>query len=592
MNALDAARLGRYAFEVSDAEIRAARVVASDLHWAVGLPGFLRLVEHVRSTNPAAVIVAGGITAGHYASELVRLGVDYVLRGDSERSFALLVKALLAGSPSELRTNLHRDLPRDLPTELRPDLSTDLPNVVSRSGAGPSLRMTQAEFDATDCLTLGWFPTLSRVSDWPSAAFSPSRTLPAARGCPMRCPACYGSHASLYGPGTLTRSPGALASEVARAASLGVSQLRLICGKPPARTLTAWLRALAASGPHRFDSMVGLYLCTAPSDEDLDLLHRAFASPVALSVIPAEEHAPALPPGVLQREQAAWRRVVARLRDTDQIQLDVWATTPVDVDRIRRELDAEDHPGVRVSLGTVWNLLRPSDGAVPDMDTLRSTMDVLWTWLAARLLSPALSEALLPFALLDEVDDPPPNAPHISPAAWAAILGEWERHRLPLLPALSITATPVLAGAHSAPRRTHAGVRYEGALAVHHPGELSAPLGPPTNLPVELTHRGARLRATLEIPAGADAIALHAAPLPGESASAAPGLVVVTGVSPGTRTLRITLRMMDAWVDVSDRRGLRLASGRADLGGLRPPPEGYERERPLPLPWRPRLRLR
>lgn len=568
MNALDAPRLGRYAFEVNDDEIRAARIIASDLHWAVGLPGFLRLVEHVRSINPTVVIVAGGITAGHYAGELVRRGVDHVLRGDSERSFTNLVQALLAGTPPG-----------------------DLPNVVSLHGVGPSLRLTQTEFDATDCLTLDWFPTLARVTDWPSDAFSPSRTLPAARGCPMRCPACYGSHASLYGPGTLTRSPSALAAEVARAASLGVSQLRVICGKPPARTLTAWLRALAESGPHRFHSMVGLYLCTAPSDEDLDLLHRAFDSPVALSVIPPEEHDPPLPPGVLLREQDAWRRVVARLGSTERIQLDVWATTSTDVDRIRRDLGAEDHPGVRVSLGSVWNLTRPSDGVVPELDSLRDTMDSLWTWLAARLLSPALSAALHPFALLDEIEEPPPTAAHVSPAAWEAILGEWERHRLPLLPALAVTATPVVAGAHLKLRSQH-GVRYEGALGVALPAELSAPLGPAALLRVNLSHRGVCLSATLDVPSGADALALHAFPLPGDPASPGPGLVVITGVSPGTRTLRITLRMMDAWVDVSDSRGLRRASGRADLGGLRPPPEGYERERPLPLPWRPRLRLR
>lgn len=571
LGSLDAPRLGRYAFEVSDDELREARVVATDLHWAVALPGFLRLVDHVRATNPAAAIVAGGITAGHYAQEFVHRGVDYVLRGDSESSFATLVHALLAGE--------------------RPG---PLPNVVTRDGAGPSQRMSAADFDATDCLSVDWFPTYAKVTDWPGEAFSPSRTIPAARGCVMRCPACYGSHASLYGPGTLLRSPAALAREVARAAAMGVAQLRLICGKPPAKTLTAWLRALAETGPHTFHSMVGLYLCAPPSDEDLDLLLRAFDGNVALSLIPPEEHAPELPPHVLDREQDGWRRVAQRLRDTDRIQLDVWATTSVDVERIRRDLGAEDHPGVRVSLGSVWNLVRPSDhGALPELGPLRDTMDTIWTFFAARLLSPALGEALAPFGLLDEIDDPPVPCPaSVQPAVWAAILDQWERHRLPLLPALALTATPVSTGPDPWLRTDCAGARYEGALGVLPPEEVSDPLAPPTLLEVRATHRGVSLEATLDVPQGADAIALGASALPGHPADPSHGLVVLTGVSPGSRSLRITLRVMDAWVDLTDERGLRRASGRADIGGFRYPYEGYERETPRPLPWRTRLHLR
>lgn len=100
MNAIRTRRRGRYAFELDEEEVREARVVAIDLHWAVGLSGFVHLVHRVRCVNPDAAIVVGGITAGHYARVLLeRLPLEYVVRGDSEESFARLAESLLGGGP-------------------------------------------------------------------------------------------------------------------------------------------------------------------------------------------------------------------------------------------------------------------------------------------------------------------------------------------------------------------------------------------------------------------------------------------------------------------------------------------------------------
>jgi len=142
MNAARGTRLGRYAVEVTDDEIAAARVVAIDVHWALALPGFERLVTHVRAVSCGATIIVGGVTAGHYARELLeRYPIDYVISGDPEASFAALVDALRAGA--------------------RP---TDLPNVHARDLPPPAQRrLTAAEYDATDPLTADWFPTCQRV---------------------------------------------------------------------------------------------------------------------------------------------------------------------------------------------------------------------------------------------------------------------------------------------------------------------------------------------------------------------------------------------------------------------------------------------
>ena len=228
MNAVSASKRGRYAFEVEDTEIRAARVVATDLHWAVGLPGFARLVRHVRQVNPDAVLIVGGITAGHYARELLEQHpVDFVVQGDSEVAFAALVNTVLTGRGDPSR----------------------IPNVHVRGAPSPALRrMTNEEFDRTDCLTCDWFPTFARVTDWDAVAFGPGRTVPVSRGCPSRCVACYGSYASTFGKGVRVRSPAGLAVILGRAQDEGVRNLRLILGKVPAATLTRLLAASIATG--------------------------------------------------------------------------------------------------------------------------------------------------------------------------------------------------------------------------------------------------------------------------------------------------------------------------------------------------------
>lgn len=82
VNAARVRKVGRYAFEVGDDEIRAARVIAIDVHWALALTGFGPLVRFVRSVAPRVPIVVGGITAGHVAREaLEEHAVDFVVRG-------------------------------------------------------------------------------------------------------------------------------------------------------------------------------------------------------------------------------------------------------------------------------------------------------------------------------------------------------------------------------------------------------------------------------------------------------------------------------------------------------------------------------
>jgi len=273
LNATPVAKLGRYAFEVTDEELRAARVVALDLHWALGLSGLEPLLARLRAVNPAARTVVGGITASHYPRELIaELGVDHVVQGDAEEAFPALVAALLDGRAPG-----------------------DLPNVWSRGHRPRLARVDQAAFEAADCLTADWFPTLARVRDWMTAACPMSANIPVARGCALRCPTCHGSHAAVSGEEVLVLSPEAFGLRLEQARALGLRSLRLIFGRLPAARQAALLAEAAARGPFDFPNGMGLYLCQPPSPEDLEAIEAAFRGRVTLSAVAPAEHVPRPP---------------------------------------------------------------------------------------------------------------------------------------------------------------------------------------------------------------------------------------------------------------------------------------------------------
>jgi len=564
MNGLASPRLGRFAFEVTEAEIAAARVVAIDLHWALAVPAFGRLVRHVRRIQPRAAIVAGGITAGIHARSLVDdLGVDFVVRGDSERAFSSLCRALLDdGDPGPIA------------------------NVVRRGAVStPSARMTQEDLDGTDCVSASWFPTYAKVSDWNTAAFSMARTIPVSRGCPMRCATCYGSYARTMGAGYLLRSPESLAREVARAADARVRNLRLILAKPPAPRLTALVRALATAGPFAFPSEVGLYLCTPPTAGDLDALEAAFPTPVALSVIPPEEHEPQLPEERVREEQEAWRRAAERVERSRTLRLDVWRTRGADVASARSTFATGISSRIKVNLGTTWQMTRPGADGRPTLGELDEIMEPLWTFYAARLLSPALASLLAPFRFLDDLEQDPCTLPRPDGALgtfFDRALESWRAHRLPLLAGLGFAVVPVHDTADAAGpalQRVHTGVRYHGATGVLPSGVLSpSALAPPVALRVETDHRAVYLRSEPFADAGGGVAfvpVLDAEKLGTGTAlsPAAHGAVLLRAALPLRPVMvQVALRVQEAELALLDGvTGESLARGRVDLGFFTPP---------------------
>ena len=561
LNAVAPPKLGRYAFEVADDDIRAAAVVAIDVHWALALPGCERLVAHVRRLRPEVPIVIGGITAGCFAGELLaRYPVDYVVQGDSERPFARLVEALRRG-----------------------EAPVDLPNVHVRGRPPPRLeRMSPADFDATDCVSADWFPTYEKHTNWTAAAFSQGRTIPVLRGCPFKCPECYGSYAQTWGRGYQVRSPERLAALVGWCARRGVRNLRLFVGKPPERTLGRLLAGLARAGPFRFETAVGLFLCTAPSRAELRQLEATFEAPVALSMIPPGEHVPALRPRQLALEEERWRAAADFISRSRTLELDAWSTRTSELGRVRAGLTGGSSERVRVSYGAVWSVTRPVDGRQTPYAVVRDAMAPVWTFYAGRVLSPGLARLLRPWRFLDELgaDADSVECPEDGLRGFHAVATRsWRQHRLPTLPGLRFSVVP-LRGTLGGPARAPHGVVLGGALRYLEPARLATlERGAPVALAEHADHRGITLACELGLDAGVAALAFVPHPLPDGAvdgawvgAIGAGGLVaLIPGeAASGPARLEVTVRVQAVQAALLDAEGALLAEGRGDLGYYRP----------------------
>lgn len=449
--------------------------------------------------------------------------------------------------------------------------------------------MTQEEFDATDCVTATWFPTYNLMSRWDARAFPQGRLIPLSRGCPMRCDECYGSYASTFGKGYLLRSPAAAARLTRQAALSGARNLRYFVGKPSGAELAALIAGLAAGGPYCFDSAVGFYVCRAPSEDDLRTLERAFRAPVVLSMIPPDEHQPELPPLRLARERSTWRQVSSAVERSASLRLDAWVTRGRDAGRARAELGAEGCARVGVNNGAVWSMTRPTDGAAPiQLAALVRAVSGLWSFHAARLLSPALASLLAPFRLLDEIDDPGPlgvdaeRRPAISPGLARfreEISRQWRAHRLPTLPSLRLSLLPVSVRAGARLRPASGETHWTGALALAAAEDLS-PVAEAITLTYSAGHRGERLQADLPALPRSSALAILPGPLDGALDAAwvreigERGLVIFNLPAdrpPEAMRFLANLRVQDIRAHLVDAAGESLARGVAHCGYVAPP---------------------
>ncbi len=560
MNSIQASRIGRYAMEVRDEEVRRARVVVVDFHWGICAPAFDLLVRHVRRLNPGVPIIVGGIAAGHVAHELLERGlVDYVLRGDSEVSFALLVEALLEG----------REPGR-------------LPNVVSLAHPSPPRsRMSHQQFSATDSVSTSWFPTFNAYADWVSKAFSHGRFIACVRGCVMRCPVCYGGVRDIFGAGVLQRDPQDVVRLLRRVEELGNTDVHLFLGRISHSALQRLAQTLADAGPFRFSHKnVELMTCTPPRREDVENLEKAFPRGVILGFIAPNEFVPALSAETVASEMDLWRDVHERYLDRGLVE-------PQGATLVREGESQEpgDGGGLRdretlpLMKAYSWEILRPTgpEGGVGYRELLDANWHA-WTFDAARLLSPPIEQAAAVFGGLDMVTEDPEEVAcpeGLARSYWFRLLDGWRRYRIPQIPGLSFVLVAVESTRAAVLSRRTDSVSYEGIASVAGPRLLRRVRGH-TISPLRMTrdHRWVRLSAVLPRTDETGRRRFAVVPTLGSGRlqhedverALAESTVVLSIAHGEAHRIEIQLVLQQARIRVLDEREEVLDRGRIDLG--------------------------
>ena len=203
-----------------------AKLVMIDLHWYEHSFGAMETAKAVKMVWPQTPVVIGGLTATHFAFEIIKdfPDVDYIICGDAERPLQRLVEHVCGDDPTS---------------------SADIPNLVYRDQDEPRLNIvtytaTTTDLDPIDYVTTDW---LHHWESYAALQYSgaglivlqePTRKghwLTIGRGCTFNCAYCGGgkkSHADLAGrDGYVTRSPERVVDDVARLQARGIQQVAL-----------------------------------------------------------------------------------------------------------------------------------------------------------------------------------------------------------------------------------------------------------------------------------------------------------------------------------------------------------------------------
>ena len=200
------------------------RLVMLDLHWYEHCYGAIEVARAVKATWPRTPIVIGGLTATHFAAEIIRNfpEVDYIIRGDAEKPLQLLAERCCGSSITNL---------------------ADIPNLVYRADGDlrqNSLNYTAstADLDALDYVSTDW---LHHERNYAALQYSgaglvvlhqPDRLghwLTVGRGCIFNCGFCGGgqkAHQALAGrDGHVLRSPERVVEDFRRLQTSGIQQV-------------------------------------------------------------------------------------------------------------------------------------------------------------------------------------------------------------------------------------------------------------------------------------------------------------------------------------------------------------------------------
>lgn len=200
VNSVNCKKSGLFHRDVTTAKVKRSQIIAMDCQWFYSLGSLVDLVAFIKSVNNKAKIIVGGYTAAIYSEILVNdYGCDFVIVGDAEIPFPLLVDALLKDQPID-----------------------NIPNLVYKSNVEGKItyRLTTDDYDKQNFTEFSWFTSLIHLLE----KYKPIGNhylgfpfLSIYKGCKYRCHNCYG-YAPLQNQlckrGIVARSPEAVRAEL------------------------------------------------------------------------------------------------------------------------------------------------------------------------------------------------------------------------------------------------------------------------------------------------------------------------------------------------------------------------------------------
>ena len=132
-----------------------------------------------------------------------------------------------------------------------------------------------------------------------------------------------------------------------------------------------------------------------PTDiSTLKRMEEVLPNGVALSLIPPTEHYPPLPASVLAAEMEMWLQAAEYIGNSRQrMHLDIWTDMDSSICDFQVKLKNMVGANGQLSRSTVWHMSRITDD--PEGSNWREVSDAvkpIWTFYAAKLLSPILSD--------------------------------------------------------------------------------------------------------------------------------------------------------------------------------------------------------
>ena len=183
MNLIDVNKCGIYSFSLTDEIILNTKIIAMDLHWYWNMKPIYNLSKQIKKINPDIKIIIGGYTATIFADIIIKKWpVDFVIVGDAEKPFKLLVDKLLSNDK-----NLF-----------------SIPNLVMKNHRNKWDYIINSEiFNSIDFVNIDWFPEYKDILENEilmdeDTISTYSSFLPIARGCHNSCENCYGSKKNYY----------------------------------------------------------------------------------------------------------------------------------------------------------------------------------------------------------------------------------------------------------------------------------------------------------------------------------------------------------------------------------------------------------